>query len=158
MSVMMENSKPYQPGWVDYLALGFSFFAVMLTVWAVIVIASYQTEIPGESLWPLPGLVLLFWVLLAIFGFISAYLCMKRLTVKWQRALWAILGTFIPLMILGAFSIGTLVFLVFLLFLITTLILSFRQRAMWLVNLGFLLLGGVGNLTLLLLIISLSNA
>jgi hypothetical protein len=154
----MENPEPYQPGWVDYLALGFSFFAVMLTVWAVLVFASYQTGIPGETLWPLPGLVLMLWVLLAIVGFVSAYLCMKRLTVKWQRALWAILGTFIPLMILGAFSIGTLVFLVFMLFLISNLILSIRQRAMWLVNLGFLLLGGVGNLTLLLIIISLSNA
>jgi hypothetical protein len=79
-------------------------------------------------------------------------------TVKWQRALWATLGTFIPLMILGAFSIGTAVFLVFVLFLISAVIFSIRQRAMWLVNIGFLMLGGVGNLTLLLIIIGLSNA
>jgi hypothetical protein len=154
----MENSKPYQPGWVDYLALGFSFFAVAFSTWAALAVASYQPQVPGESLWPLPGLVLLLWVLLAMVGFISAYLCMKRETVKWQRALWAILGTFIPLMILGAFSIGTAVFLVFVLFLISAVIFSIRQRAMWLVNIGFLMLGGVGNLTLLLIIIGLSNA
>jgi hypothetical protein len=158
MSAKMNDSKPYQPGWVDYLALGFSFFGVVFSTWAALSVASFQTGTPGESLWPLPGLVLLLWVLLAIFGFISAYLCMKRLTVKWQRALWAILGTFIPLMILTAFSIGTLVLLVFLFFLISTLILSIRQRAMWLVSLGFLMLGGVANLTLLLIIISLGNA
>jgi hypothetical protein len=154
----MENSKPYQPGWVDYLALGFSFFAVAFSTWAALAVASYQPQVPGESLWPLPGLVLLLWVLLAMVGFVSAYLCMKRVTVKWQRALWATLGTFIPLMILGAFSIGTAVFLVFVLFLISALIFSIRQRAMWLVNIGFLMLGGVGNLTLLLIIIGLSNA
>jgi hypothetical protein len=47
---------------------------------------------------------------------------------------------------------------VFVLFLISALIFSIRQRAMWLVNIGFLMLGGVGNLTLLLIIIGLSNA
>jgi hypothetical protein len=153
----VDQSESYQPGWVDYLALGFSFFAVVFTLWVVLSVASFQRQIPGESLWPLPGFVLLLWSLLAVFGFISVYLCMKRLSEKWQYALWAILGTFIPLMILGAFSIGTLVFLVFLLFLVSTLILSIRQKVKWLASLGFLMLGGVSNFILLLIIISLSN-
>ena len=154
----MDQPEPYQPGWVDYLALGFSFFALIYTVWAVITVASIQMQFPGNSLWPLPGLVLLLWVLLALFGFISAYFCMKRISINWQHALWAISGTFIPLMILGALSIGPSVFLVFLLLLISVLILSIRQRAKWLASLGFLLLGGVSNLILLLMIIALGNA
>ena len=154
----MDQPESFQPNWVDYLALGFPFFALVFSIWAVISVASVQKQISTESLWPLPGLVLLLWILLASFGFISAYLCMIRISIKWQQALWAISGTFIPLMILGALSIGIAVFLVFILFIISAIILSVRQRAKWLKSLGFLLLGGVSNLILLLLIIALSNA
>lgn len=76
----------------------------------------------------------------------------------WLQAIWFITGTFIPLFILGALSIGVAVFIVFLLFLISTIILSVRQRVKWLASIGMLLLGGVGNFVLLLIIITLGNS
>ncbi|MFZ2095222.1 MAG: hypothetical protein WAV05_01165 [Anaerolineales bacterium] len=61
------------------------------------------------------------------------------------------------MIILGAFSIGTLVFVVFVLFLISSIIVSTSQKAKWLQSLGLMLLGGACNLILLLIIIALGN-
>jgi hypothetical protein len=153
----MNTTDNRQLGWVDFLALGFSFFAVIVTVWGALAIVSVQDRVAGEPLWPLPGFVLLDWVLLGLMGFLTTYFCMRKLAEKWMQAMWFTTGTFIPLIILGAFSIGPIVLLVYVLFLISAIILSIRQKAKWLQSFGLMLLGGVSNLTLLLIIITLGN-
>jgi hypothetical protein len=153
----MNTTDDQQLGWIDFLALGFSFFAAIVTVWVALSIVSFQGQAAGEPLWPLPGFVLLDWVLLGVMGFITTYFCIRRLAVRWLQAMWFITGAFIPLIILGAFSIGVVVLLVFVLFLISSTIVSIRQKAKWLQSLGLMLLGGAGNLILLLIIIALGN-
>ncbi|MFZ2095221.1 MAG: hypothetical protein WAV05_01160 [Anaerolineales bacterium] len=79
----MNTSDDQQLGWIDFLALGFSFFAVIVTVWVALSIVSFQGQAAGEPLWPLPGFVLLDWVLLGVMGFITTYFCMRRLSIRW---------------------------------------------------------------------------
>jgi hypothetical protein len=58
---------------------------------------------------------------------------------------------------LGAFSIGMGVLIAELLFLISAIILTIRQRAKWLECLGLLILGAICSLALLLITIMLGN-
>jgi hypothetical protein len=66
-------------------------------------------------------------------------------------------GAFIPLIILGLLSIGSLVFISFLLYLVPTAILAFRNPSNWLVSFGMLMLGSLGNLAIVMLIIAVGS-
>jgi hypothetical protein len=141
--------------WLDFLALVLSIFGAIVSFWGALVTYLTQAQIPEASLWPLPGLVLIDWILFGLVGFIACYFCFRQVSAKWLHVAWFITGTFIPLIILGAFSIGPGVLLTFILFVVSTIILTIRQRGKLLASFGLLLLGSICNLGVLLIIITL---
>jgi len=69
--------------------------------------------------------------------------------------LWGITGALAPLVYLGAFSIGPFVLVSLVLFLASTIILTRRAHYRFLPALGVFLLGGIINLALLYVVITL---
>ena len=151
----VDKKDRRQSSWLDILALVLSFFGAIISVWGALVTYLSQAQIPEASLWPLPGLILINWVMLGLVGFIAAYFCFRQASAKGLHLAWFITGTFIPLIILGAFSIGAGVLIAFLLFVVSTIILTIRQRGRLLASFGLLMLGSVCNLGILLILIKL---
>lgn len=144
-------------GWLDFIALLLAFFGSVASIAGALALYSSQAQFSEVSLWPLPGLYLVVWGMLGLLGFIAAYLTFRVSSLKWLLTLIFITGMFIPLIILGALSIGTLVAIGFLFFVISTLILAIRKKASLLESLSLFLLGAICNLGLLLIIITLGK-
>jgi hypothetical protein len=104
---------------------------------------------PG-SIWPLPGLVLLDWAALGVIGFIGILLAENPRNLPWFEGSWFAVGAFLPLVVLGAFSIGPFVFLSLLTLLIAAILTSLQLKISPLPRLKFLLIGTLANLGLLL--------
>ena len=143
--------------WLDFLALVLSFLGAIVSIGGALLTYSSQAQIPDAPLWPLPGFVLLDWVILGLMGFLATFLSFRQSSAKWMQVTWFITGAFIPLIVLGALSIGLFVLIAFLLFVISTIILAIRRRAKWLESFGILMLGAVCNLGILLIVITLGN-
>jgi hypothetical protein len=143
--------------WVDLLALVLSFFVAVVSFWGAIVIYISETQIAGESPWPLPGLVLVDWVLIGSLIFVAVFFNLRKKSARWVRATWFLTGAFIPVIIVGAFSIGSLVLITFFLAVISTFIVAIQQESKWLASFGFLMLGSICNLGVLAAILLLSN-
>ena len=153
----MSQEGGLKRSWADLLALLLAFIAAVVTFFGATLTYLSQVQIAAGPLWPLPGLVLVDWTLLGVIGFVTAFFSLRKKTTRWFQATWLITGTFIPLSILGAFSIGLLVMISFLLFVFSTVIIALRYREKWLENFGLLMLGSIGNLLILMAIITLSN-
>jgi len=153
----VDKSENQPSPWLNILALVLSFFGVLVCVLGALAIYSSEAQTPSATLWPLPGLILLLWAILGIVCFLLGLLTTRQGSLLFLQATWFVNGTFIPLIILGAFSIGPLVLVAFLLFVISTILLSIRQRPKWLNSFSLFLLGAVCNLVVLLLTISLGN-
>jgi hypothetical protein len=151
-----------ETGWrkrsiVDLLALILAFVTATVSFFGALFTYVTEAQIAGVSLWPLPGLVLVDWILVGVLGFFATYFRLRRRSKRWLVACWVFSGAFIPLVILGAFSIGFMVLITFLLSLLATSILAFRNGTNWLESFGALMLGSIGNLAILMLVISLSG-
>lgn len=151
-----------QPGsrwqlWLNLLAQVLSFLAVLISFLGATIAYLNQVRNAVTPLWPLPGLILVDWALLGAIGFAATYLVVRGARGKWLRGGWFISGAFIPLIILGAFSIGPFVLLAFLLYVISTIILTVQRKSQWLLSFGLLMLGSFINLGLLMLIITLGS-
>jgi hypothetical protein len=153
--VIKKNER--RSSWLDFSAMLLAFLGAIGSFLGVIFVFASQEQIPAASLWPLPGLVLIDWVLLGLIGFFAAYFSFRHGSAKWVPVAWFIAGTFIPLIILGAFSIGLAVLVVFLLFVVSTVIFAMRQRGNWLASFGLFMLGSICNLGVLLLMIMLGK-
>jgi hypothetical protein len=153
----MNKEDSWGSSWSGILALVLAFFGAIVSFWGALVTIISQGQIPEAHLWPLPGLVLIEWVLFTLIGFFIAYLCFRRPSAKWVRMAWLFTGTLIPLIISGAFSIGMAVMIAFLLFVISTIIFAVRQRSKLLESFSLLMLGSICNLGILMLMITLSN-
>jgi hypothetical protein len=105
---------------------------------------------PGESIWPLPGLVLLEWAALGVIGFMGILLAENPHNLPWFGASWFIIGAFLPLVILGALSIGPYVLLSLVALLIAAVLTSLQLKISPLPHLKFLLIGIITNFGLLL--------
>ena len=120
-------------------------FAAQQAVWA---------SAPGESIWPLPGLVLLDWAAFGVVGFTGILLAEDRVAPQARPsrfgASWFAIGAFLPLVVLGALSIGPFVFISLVTLLIAALMASMQLKLSLLPRLKFLLIGTVANLVLLL--------
>jgi hypothetical protein len=143
--------------WLNLFAQVLSFLNVLVSLLGATIVYVTQAQSAVTSLWPLPGLILLEWALLSVIGFASTYLVVRGARGKWLRGSWFISGAFIPLIILRALSIGPFVLLAFLLFVISTIILTVQRRLQWLLSFGLLMLGSLVNLGLLILIITLGS-
>ena len=153
MAAMGEQKR----SWVELLALVLAFLGAMISFVGASFIYLSQAQVAETNLWPLPGLALLDWVLSGSLVVIAVFFSLTRASKRWRAATWLFTGALIPLIILGVFSIGPLVLLSFLLFVISTAILALRSRSNWLVSFGMLMLGSMGNLAILLVIITLSE-
>lgn len=140
---------------MDFIALLLAFLGSAASIAGALAIYSSQAQFAETSLWPLPGLILFLWGMLGLLGFIAAYLIFRAASLRGLRTLIFITGMFIPLIIIGALSIGTLVAIGFLFFLISTLILAIRKKAKLLESIGLFMLGAICNLGLLFIIITL---
>ncbi|OGN92754.1 MAG: hypothetical protein A2Z71_11140 [Chloroflexi bacterium RBG_13_50_21] len=153
----VDKKEQQQRSWLDLLAMVLAFFTAIISFLGALVTYLTQAQIPEAPLWPLPGLVLVDWVLLGSIGFFAVYLCFRHTSVKWLLLAWFITGTLIPLIILGAFSIGLAVLIAFFLFVISTIILTIRQKGKWINSFAWLMLGSICNLGILFIIITLSQ-
>ncbi len=154
----MSSTSEDRGAWIDYLALGFALLAAVISFWGAFQTYTFEGQIPDNNLWPLPGLILSEWVLLGVIGFFLAYLCTRGTSKRWLRAAWTITGTFIPLIVLGALSIGGVVLVSFVMLVISTTVYTLRKHGKWLESFGFLMVGSIFNLCILWVIITLSNS
>jgi hypothetical protein len=138
---------------VDLLAMFLSFLAAIVSISGAIFTYLSQAQIPEATLWPMPGLVLVDWLLIGVISFVVVSISLRRKTVGWLRMTWLMTGAFIPLIILGALSIGLLVLIAFFFAVISTFIIAIRYRFKWLESFGFLILGSISNLLILILFI-----
>jgi hypothetical protein len=153
----LDKKDDLRRSWLDFIALTLSFLGAIVSIGGAIIIYSSQAQDGMSPLWPLPGLVLLDWALLGLIGFLGAYLSFRQLSAKWLQVTWFITGAFMPLIVLGAFSIGLFVLIGFLLFVTSTILLAIRKRAKWLESFSLLMLGAICNLVLLLITITLGK-
>jgi hypothetical protein len=119
--------------------------------------AAQQATLPGSSIWPLPGLVLLEWAAFGVVGFMGILLAESPYNLSWFSASWFVIGAFLPLVVLGALSIGPFVLLSLVALLIAALLTSVQLKISLLPRLKFLLIGVVANLGLLAGVILLGN-
>jgi hypothetical protein len=111
----------------------------------------------GNSIWPLPGLVLMDWAILGVGGFLAAYLGTKPLPGFWARAAWFVPGALFPLMALGALSIGPFVLLSMAFLSASAILVAIHQRMKGREVFVNFALGAFLNLALLLGMIALGG-
>jgi hypothetical protein len=149
----MSTNSQGRRNWVDLLALFLSFLAAIVSVSGALFTFTMQTQIGGATLWPLPGLLLIDWLIIGVISFVVVSISLRKKTTTWLRMTWLSTGAVIPLIILGALSIGIFVLVAFFFAVISTFIIAIRQNSKWLESFGFLMLGSIGNLVILSLII-----
>ncbi len=149
--VQVRNSKQ----WAYIVSILFSAIGALAALAGSWLAFSYQVQVsgPGELVWPLPGLVLVDWSLLAVLGFAAAYFSNQSSSAIWQRIAWFVPGALAPLIVLGAFSIGALVLLSCLFLFLAAVLITLREGGSWAQGAVTLLAGAVINLALLLLVI-----
>lgn len=143
--------------WIDFVVLVLAFIGALIAAGGSLMILIDQAQMPGSPVWPLPALVLMDWAILGVLGCLGAYFGRKPFSARWRKVSWFVAGALIPLVILGAFSIGPLVLVSLLFFLASTLLIAIQKKEKWLEHLGLLMVGAVGNLGLLLLFIAIGN-
>ena len=146
----MEQGNGANKRWIDLLASGLGAIGALVAVAGPIVVLGSQPTNPGSSVWPLPGLVLIDWAVLGVAGFLGAYLGTKPLPGLWSKIAWFVAGALIPLMALGALSIGPFVLLSLVFLAASAVLVTIHQRLKGLEILGAFVLGILLNLGLLL--------
>jgi len=97
------------------------------------------------------------WAILGVLGFLAAYLGTKPLPGYWTKAAWFVAGALIPLMVLGALSIGPLVLLTLVFLTASAVLESIHNQQSMLAALGLLAMGLILNLGLLLVLIAIGG-
>ncbi len=147
----MENRNGDKKHWIALLAPILGAAGALIAIIGPMLILGSQPGGPGNSIWPLPGLVLIDWAILGILGFLASYLGPKPGLGPWAIAGWFVAGGLMPLMILGALSIGPLV-LLSLVFMVASSVLVAIHERLRLGNIaGAFALGLVINLGLILI-------
>ena len=116
-----------------------------------------QAASPGSSIFPMLFLVLFEWAAFGITGAVYLVLTELRPDTSQVRGAWSIVGAYVPLILLGAFSIGPNVLVSAVLLLVPTLILTLRNRLPIIRHLAILGIGTIANLVLLLAFIALAR-
>lgn len=152
------TTKPGQSNrWADSVALVLAFIGSLVASGGSLMFLVDQARMSSSSVWPLPGLVLMDWAILGILGFLSAYGSRTPSSALWRKIAWVVVGALIPLVILGAFSIGLFVLVSLLFFLGSTIFLSMQKKEKWLDHLGMFFIGTVSNLGFLLLFVAIGQ-
>jgi uncharacterized membrane protein len=116
-----------------------------------------QRSSPAASIWPLPALVLIEWMLLGLVGVIAAIGDRQAARSWWTTLRWAVCGALFGLLIVGIFSIGPLVLLAALAFLGAVMRADRHYQRTVTVPLGVLTAGTIGNVGILVTLISLTH-
>ena len=111
----------------------------------------------GSAVWPLPGLVLLDWAIIGFIAPLVVYLEERSTGRHALDILWGLSGGLLPMVYLGAFSIGLFVLLSALPLLTCCAVLTLSRKQSWLRGLGFLATGLLLNLVVLLVFIALGR-
>jgi hypothetical protein len=145
---------------VTSIILILAFISTLVAIAGSIIFFVNQFQNSPSFLFPLPGLVLIDWAALGILGFFGVYFGVKQTPTFWSRIAWVVIGAFLPLIILGAFSIGFFVFISLSFFLASTILISILNKngTKWLNSFGLVMLGALCNLGLLYIFIVLGNA
>ncbi len=143
---------------IDMVAVVIAFLGAIASVAGSVAVYVSQRQFAATSLWPLPGLVLLLWALLGVFGLLAATMSLLDASSWWLKVLLFLTGAFIPLIIIGALSIGSLVMIGFLFFIVSGVILAIRRKAKFLESFGLFMLGAFATLGLLYAIITLGGS
>jgi hypothetical protein len=117
-----------------------------------------QASLSGDSLWPLPALVLIETALLGLAGLVAVARDQDNHTLRWGTVTWAACGGLIALTVIGAWSIGTLLLWAVLAFALAGIFSDLRRDRKILSSLGVLAFGAIGNAILLLLLIIAARA
>jgi hypothetical protein len=136
--------------WIEFLANGLGAIGALIAVAGPVLVLGSQPGGPGYSIWPLPGLVLIDWAVLGVAGFLGTYLGTKPLPGLWGHAAWFVAGALIPLMALGALSIGPFVLFSLVFLAASAVLVTIHQRLKGLEIFGAFALGILINLGLLL--------
>jgi len=137
--------------WIGILAPVTGAIGALVAISGPMLVLSSQPGGDGGSIWPLPGLVLMDWAILGVLGFLAAYLGIKPETAGWAWAAWFVVGALFPLMVLGALSIGPFVLLNLIFFTVSAILVTIRMRLSYGKAAGFIALGWLINLGLILL-------
>jgi hypothetical protein len=153
----MSTNGEIKQSKVDLLALVLAFLGAIVSFLGAVAIYSSAAQVSGTPLWPLPGLVLVDWMLIGAISFIATFFSLRKKSAGWLKLIWFMTGTFIPVIVLGAFTIGVLVLIAFFFMVISTFIIAIRQESKWLTSFGYLMLGSIINLGILAVILFLSS-
>lgn len=130
---------------------------LVICVLGAAIIAGSQAMPVEESIFPLPGLILIDWAVIGVLGFISGIVAFDPHYQRLGRAVWIVVGALLPLMVLGALSIGPLVLASMLCFLVSAILVAVNNRTGLLTNLGYLFVGVIVNLVIILGLILLAS-
>lgn len=151
------TTKVDKTQWIEFIVLLSAFIGMLAAIVGPLIILSSQVGFQGSSIWPLPALVLIDWILIGILGFFGAYLGIKTSQTKWLKMVWLVLGMLLALIVIGALSIGSFVLISLIFFFASTFLITLRKGMKWSENFGLLILGVVCNLGLLYIFIFLGN-
>lgn len=142
---------------MSIFALLLAFTGALLAAGGALAFYTSQASL-GSPVWPLPGLVLLDWAITGLSGFLGVYFSSRQPSAEdWRKWAWIASGALVPLVVLGALSIGLYVLASLLCLLAATILVTLSKNANWPAHLGLFLLGAVLNLGLLSLFILLGN-
>jgi hypothetical protein len=139
------------------IALTSAIVGALLAFTAASLVLIQEASHPGASIFPMPVLVLIEWGVLGMAGAIYLLLAEMRQAGRYLLGAWAMLGAYLPLILLGAFTIGPYALASALLLLAPTAYLTHRHdigARRWP---GYLVIGALGNLAILLILILLGN-
>jgi hypothetical protein len=134
--------------WLYILSVSLAFLGAVIALVGAISFFQAQTQSPGDSVWPLPGLALVDWVAFSVLGFLGVWFSNKSDNTASLNGAWLAVGALAPLVILGAFSIGLFVLITELLLLIASIIVTFRRSNSNYRPIGLAMVGVIGNLGL----------
>jgi hypothetical protein len=144
-------------GKADLVTTLMAFLGALAAVGGALLFYNQQAQLSGSSVWPLPGLVFLLWAGLGILGLAGAFLSNRSTSSFWRIILPLSTGALLPLVVLGAFSIGAFVFISMLFLLAATVLIITQKKLRWLDALNFGMLGVIISLGLMLLFIALGQ-
>jgi hypothetical protein len=113
----------------------------------------------GQStLWPMPALALIEMALLGLIGLLAIAIDDGAHTLRWGIVTWAVIGSLIALMLVGAWTIGPLLLIAVLAFATAAILADTRRNRKILSDVGVLIIGAASNAVVLLLFIITTRA
>lgn len=143
--------------WKGAGAIILALVGALVAVGGSTLVFTNQAQMTGAAIWPLPGGVLMDWAILGLLGFFASVNGSQPAPTYWRKVAWFVPGALIPLVILGAFSIGLLVFISVPFFLVAAILIALQTATKWLEHLKHFLFGVVCNLGILVLLIALGG-